>query len=498
MLSRFSLRTRIAFLVVGSVVPLACVGLAASWFLYRTYAESNSVRLVSLARTLLNSTEARLASVIGAAEALALSPLLQSDNFDGFRTVAEKYLEKHLPTSTIVVTDREGVQRVNTGAPSGAALPSVIATPEIKAIHEAMLTDPKPRVSGVFVGPVLKEPRISTHVPVIREEKFVFVIGISIAPSLLSDVLGKANLPADWTVAIFDQSGATVARYPARDIGQPASPSLQPALKERRDQLLETTTHEGTVVSTAVAYSPQTGWSVALGVPSRSIETPFQMAIVGIFGIGAASVLVGLFAALRLARSVLIADHHRELLVNELNHRVKNTLATIQALASQSMRHAASKEDGARALESRILTLSRAHDLLTDQHWEAASARSIIENATGAYAGRKDAIVLSGPDASLAPQVALSLAMVLNELATNATKYGALSGEGSVHINWRVAENNLHLTWQEHGGPHVAPPTSRGFGSRLIETGFHRDLKTTLTFASDGVRCEISCSIRAN
>src|SRR5215218_5615034 len=107
MAKQISLRARLTLLVLGTVLPLAAVGFLASWFLYESYAESNSIRIVRLARSILNSTEARLTSVIGAAEVLALSPTLHARDFLAFRSQAEAYLKKHLPGSTLVVTDRK-------------------------------------------------------------------------------------------------------------------------------------------------------------------------------------------------------------------------------------------------------------------------------------------------------------------------------------------------------------------------------------------------------
>jgi hypothetical protein len=185
-----SLRTRIGFLVIGSVLPLALVGLAATWFLYRTSQEASAIRLVSLARTLVGATEARLASVTGAAEALALSPALAVDDFDGFRSLAEGYLARHVPGSTAVLTDKDGAQLMNTALPKGTPPPRTTATAQIRQITEAILRDGKPRISGVFVGQIVKEPRISIHVPVFDGGGSVRqVLGISVPLDKVSEVL---------------------------------------------------------------------------------------------------------------------------------------------------------------------------------------------------------------------------------------------------------------------------------------------------------------------
>jgi two-component sensor histidine kinase len=487
---RLSLRARLGLLVLGSLLPLAVTGLAASTFLYRTYSDANSVRLLTIARTLLNATEAKMAAVIGAGEVLALSASLEAQDFDTFRLEAQSYLVRHLPQSTIVLTDRAGAQRVNTGLPANQTLPTKIATAEIRSAHNEVIKDAKSRLSGVFVGQVLNEPRVAVLVPVFRGTSVEYVLGISIAPEFLADVILRAGLPQEWTVAIFDRSAATVARYPFRGIGERASPTLLPALREKRDQLLETRTHEGDVVATAVAYSAQTDWSVAMGIPQASIAAPFRLAVLGIFVIGAGSLLIALIAAIRLARNVLLADRHRDLLVNELNHRVKNTLTMVQAFALQTLAHASSKDAGASALEARILALSRAHNLLTDRNWDGAPVRAVTESAIGPYAGTKDAILLAGSEVCVSSEVALSLALVLNELATNATKHGALAGDGQVSITWTVSNGKVHLVWLEMGGPPVVLSNKRGFGTRFIERSSGH-LRTELSLQVDGVRCSI-------
>ncbi|HEY8616789.1 PAS domain-containing sensor histidine kinase [Phenylobacterium sp.] len=182
---------------------------------------------------------------------------------------------------------------------------------------------------------------------------------------------------------------------------------------------------------------------------------------------------------------------HR-LLLNELNHRVKNTLATIQSIAAQTLRNAASLAQAQADFENRLLALSRTHDILTRRTWEGATAAEIAEGAIQPYGPER--FRCEGPTVDLPPQTALSIAMALHELGTNAAKYGALSAPGGrVEIGWTAETAGLRLTWRERGGPPVAPPTRRGFGSRLLERGLARELGggVRLTFDPQGVVCEI-------
>jgi PAS domain S-box-containing protein len=189
-------------------------------------------------------------------------------------------------------------------------------------------------------------------------------------------------------------------------------------------------------------------------------------------------------------------EERQQLLVNELNHRVKNTLATVQSIANQSLRNAATPAQARGDIEGRLIALSRAHDVLTREGWEGANLREIVAHAIEPFGQR---FVVQGPDLRLLPRMALALAMALQELATNAVKYGALSNEtGEVEIAWTADDHrHLALTWTERGGPAVAPPNRRGFGSRLIERSLASDLGGTvaLRFEPGGVVCTIAAPL---
>jgi PAS domain S-box-containing protein len=192
------------------------------------------------------------------------------------------------------------------------------------------------------------------------------------------------------------------------------------------------------------------------------------------------------------------ADDRQKLLMDELNHRVKNTLATVQSLAAQTARGADSPETFRKAFEGRLIALSQAHDQLTRRHWASADLRTIAKAATTPYLARgQERIVLEGDDVTVTPRVALTLSMVFHELTTNAVKYGALSTPaGRVDVIWRVVQGPSHppslwIEWREHDGPPVAAPTRQGFGSRFIEGSVAMELQGTarLHFDVAGLRC---------
>ena len=187
------------------------------------------------------------------------------------------------------------------------------------------------------------------------------------------------------------------------------------------------------------------------------------------------------------------AELHLRLLVNELNHRVKNSLATIQAIAAQSFNASRSLAQAQEAFSSRIVALAEAHDLLTRENWEGAELHDLASRLALLHGGAVR-FELIGPAVRLSPRAALSLSMALHELATNAVKYGALSTPaGRVTLQWDLTPGpgaeRLDLTWTESGGPPVTPPTQRGFGSRLIERGLAAELsgEAAIRFEPDGV-----------
>jgi two-component sensor histidine kinase len=190
------------------------------------------------------------------------------------------------------------------------------------------------------------------------------------------------------------------------------------------------------------------------------------------------------------------AAERQKLMIDELNHRVKNTLATVQSIAVQTARSHADPRTFAEGFQARLLALSHTHDLLTRSHWEGADLAAILQHETEAHGSHR--VTLNGLPVALGPAAALSLGMIFHELATNAAKYGALSSpEGRVLVDWSVSNQArpvLHLSWRELDGPPVAPPKRRGFGSRLIERNVRHDLagEVKLDYASDGFSADFS------
>jgi two-component system, chemotaxis family, CheB/CheR fusion protein len=190
------------------------------------------------------------------------------------------------------------------------------------------------------------------------------------------------------------------------------------------------------------------------------------------------------------------AEAHRDVLIREMSHRVKNVLATVQAIASQTLRRSASLESFQTAFVGRLHALARAHDLLVDEGWASADLGELVRLTLRPYRGAR--VEAEGPLLTVRPQAGVTLVMILHELATNAAKYGALSvPTGTVSITWatddRDGQSQIQPDWIETGGPFVEPPSHRGFGSTLIERSADNDLhgSALLDYRAEGLCCTL-------
>lgn len=186
------------------------------------------------------------------------------------------------------------------------------------------------------------------------------------------------------------------------------------------------------------------------------------------------------------------------IVAKELQHRVKNTLSVVQTLAKQTFRQGRDIGEAKHVFEQRIQSLARTTDLLTQNAATGAALCNIVQDALFSFrGGERDPFQISGPSVTLPPKLAVAMGMALHELATNATKYGALSGDGYVYLSWEMAGETLRLTWRELDGPPVSPPANQGFGTRLLSGALFTTAEgdVSLQYPASGLVCQMSINL---
>jgi two-component sensor histidine kinase len=328
---------------------------------------------------------------------------------------------------------------------------------------------------------------------------------ISFSPpiEIFQSLIEKQRPNQDWTISIFDRDGINFARMPnpQATIGKRASPSLYAEMLRRPEATLQTVSLEGVPLITSFARSSVTGWTVAAGIAESSLVGPLWRNLAITCVIGGLLLLIGLSFAVRMATTIARGEMLHDLLIEELNHRVKNTLAILQSIATQTFRSASKTER--EKFEGRLGALAEAHNLLSKEKWQGSELQDVVGRVLQPYSlNSPERVRMSGPRIPLSPRLAVVLSMIIHEIATNAAKYGALSSDnGTVRLDWETLTENgkpkLRLVWAEAGGPPVTAPVQRGFGSRLIERSARDQLggEATVDFLPRGVVYTVICSL---
>jgi two-component sensor histidine kinase len=461
-------------------------------------------------------TEAAL-RVLGRSLALDLG---EPDRFEAHMRAASEALGGE--PITLVAPD--GREVLSTLWAPGERRPEVVGS----TTAHRVFTSGRSEISDIHWGPSAGRLVISAAVPVFADGQVrpAYALCLYLRRDLLVRILAEQGAREGWNGAILGRGGAFVART-RRDeeaAGRPAPGRVLAALALQESGVLsgDQRNPEGEPAVVAYARSPFSGYAVVVGVPEESFLAPHRAALWNTLGIGGLIAAAGLVLALLLTRRIvaslrvlrmldegagglpdrvpstavrevddvvrLLADAYRRqaLLVAELNHRVKNTLATVQSVAAQTLRSA--RGDTVRFTHEfgqRLQVLAAAHNLLTVHSWGWTDLAAVVQAALGPWldddeGGGAPRVVVHGPPGTLlAPRQAQAVVLGLHELATNAVKYGALSrAVGQVELDWsRGPDGAVELRWAEAGGPPVAgPPERRGFGTRLLERGLAQDL----------------------
>lgn len=393
--------------------------------------------------------------------------------------------------------------------------------------------------------------------PVLREGRQGVVVAAAIDLAWLAERLAERQVVDGGAVVIADRNGIILARQPQSEsyVGTSMSEPFPTLLRLGEPGVLEMTSvdgvrrivgyqppaangiglYVGAGLSTEVAFRPiyastwRSAGVAALGVlgaaaivwslGNRLLRTPLLhiLATVESWRAGDETARTGIrrdgseIACLAAATddymdAVLadrtarrLAEEHRVLLLREMSHRIKNVLATVQAIANQTFRDGAGP-DSLRKFGQRLSAMAATHDLLISSHWQSTDLKAAIHAALGPFGveSGEARFLVEGPRVEIAARGAFSLSMALHELCTNAAKYGALSQPGGrVSIVWQVRESDegrrFRLTWEERGGPPCSEPTRQGFGTRLVSAAFTSEFgaRTSLEFPVSGVRFEL-------
>jgi two-component sensor histidine kinase len=490
---------RLALLVAGTTLPLIVFATVIVFNNYEQDRKAASQRVLETVRSIRLVLDAEVQRMTGGLQVLALTNVLRSGDFESFRRMASGFLDQYGKDGVVLVADREGRQLFSSVTSDTASLP----LRNNREIVEKVFATRRPQYSNLFIGAAKKRLIVTVEVPVIRDGDVLYDISFSPPIEIFQAIIDKQRPSEDWTISIFDGNGINFARAPnpQETIGKRASPSLYAEMFRKPEATLQTISLEGVPLITTFARSSLTGWTVAAGIAERSLVGPLwrNLAITSV--IGGVLLLTGLAFAVRMATTIARGEMLHDLLIDELNHRVKNTLAILQTIAVQTFRSASKAER--EKFEGRLGALAEAHNLLSKERWQGSELQDVIGRVLQPYLlNNPGRVRMFGPNVPLSPRLAVVLSMIVHEIATNAAKYGALSNDtGTVALDWEVITENakpkLRLIWTEAGGPRVVAPVQRGFGSRLIERSARDQLggEATVDFRPRGVVYTVVCSL---
>ena len=498
-MSKFTLPVRLALLVMGTMLPLIVFAVGIVLYNYTQDRSDANRRVLETVRSIRLVLDSEVQRMTGGLQVLALTNAIRSGDFQSFRRIATGFLDQYGKDGIVLVSDREGRLLFSSVTEDTTSLPPR----NNKELVERVFATRSPQYSDLFLGAVKQRQVVTVEVPVLRDGEVIYDLSFSPPLDIFQTLVEKQRPDEHWTVSLLDGKGFVFARTPnpGDTFGKRATPSLYDEMFRKGEASLSAISLDGVPLSAAYTRSRLTGWTVAAGVTERSLIAPLWRNIAITSLIGGVLLLTGLAFALRMAATIARGEMLHDLLIEELNHRVKNTLALMQAIAVQTFRSAS--RDERTKFEGRLGALAEAHNLLSQEKWQGAELKDVIARALQPFLlNSPDRIRMSGPTVPLSPRLAVVLSMIVHEIATNAAKYGALSNEtGKVTLDWEVMADTpkprLRLIWAESGGPPVTAPVQLGFGSRMIERSARDQLggEATVDFLPRGVVYTVSCAL---
>ena len=330
-----SLPVRLALLVAGTTLPLIIFAAVLVFNDYEQDRKDASQRVLETVRSIRLVLDAEMQRMTGGLQVLALTNTLRSGDFENFRRIASGFLDQYGKDGVVLVADREGRQLFSSVTSDTASLP----LRNNRDIVEKVFATRTPQYSNLFIGAVKKRLIVTVEVPVLRDGEVIYDISFSPPIEIFQAIIEKQRPSQDWTISIFDGEGINFARVPNPQdtVGKRASPSLYAEMFRRPEATLQTVSLEGVPLITTFARSSLTGWTVAAGIAESSLVGPLwrNLAITSV--IGGVLLLTGLAFAVRMATTIARGEMLHDLLIEELNHRVKNTLAILQSIATANL-----------------------------------------------------------------------------------------------------------------------------------------------------------------
>jgi two-component sensor histidine kinase len=496
---KLSLPVRLALLVAGTMLPLIVFAVGIVFNNYEQDRKDASRRVLETVRSIRLVLDAEVQRMTGGLQVLALTNSLRSGDFENFRRIALGFLDQYGKDGVVLVADRDGRQLFSSVTSDTASLP----LRNNREIVDKVFSTKRPYYSNLFIGAVKQQLIVTVEVPVLRDGEVIYDISFSPPIALFQTLIEQQRPSEHWTISIFDREGVNLARVPnpQATVGMRASPSLYAEMFRKTEATIPTVSLEGVPLITSFARSSLTGWTVAAGVAETSLVAPLWRNLAITSTIGGVLLLIGLAFAVRMATTIARGEMLHDLLIEELNHRVKNTLTILQSITVQTFRSATKPER--EKFEGRLGALAETHNLLSEEKWQGCELKDVIRRVLQPYLlGNPERLRMFGPKVPLSPRVAVVLSMIVHEIATNAAKYGALSNDtGTVALDWEVTAEEgkpkLRLIWRESGGPLVVAPVQSGFGSRLIERSARDQLggEATVDFLPCGVVYTLTCAL---
>lgn len=538
-MSRRSVSIRLHLAIYGALIVLPL--LAAGMVIAKFYVDQTRETLRGQAQQIVTDATAAIDRELNryklALQVLANSNNLAESKFEQFYLRAQDLSESIADSSIALRKANDGDGVFLTTIPYGEPVPKTTDA-NLRAADKLAVQHRSAVITDLVAGPA-RPLVVALEMPVVVSGRVDYLLTLTISPKGILDILTSQRQNPNWLLAVTDNNDRVIARSRDNDrfVGQKAPDAFLTNTQGKAGSFTSTTL-DGVPVYSVFQRSELSGWRIAAGVPLDDLEAPVYrslgiLAIVAGIGLIGSIILAFFYARLlarplhqlrgvaesgdsnetvptgiaeldgvtgTLVRAMVVLkdrDRARSRTLREMNHRMKNMLAIIMAIANETRRRATSLEQFGNAFEGRLMALSKSHEALGDPEWHGGDLQALITQCCKPFCDEAR-LDLQGPTVELPPKATVGIGMALHELATNAAKYGALSTpNGKIKVHWDLPDESglriLRLQWLERNGPPMPSARNEGFGSVLLRSIVERDLggKLDMTFARDGLHCII-------